>query len=31
MLDEQLTLTILGWIVGSISIGVFLLSALAIH
>lgn len=29
MHDERLTLTILGWIVGGISIGVFLLSALA--
>jgi hypothetical protein len=31
MLDEQQTLTILGWTVGSLSIGLFLLSALATH
>ena len=31
MLDEQQTLTILGWTLGSLAIGVFLLSALAMH
>jgi hypothetical protein len=31
MLDEQLTLTILGWTLGSVCVGTLLLSALAMH
>ena len=31
MLDEQQTLTILGWTLGSVCIGTLLLSALSLH